>query len=171
MENLSKGGARLADVQKQLEGYFLSPEHARGDVVVNKVFLSVGTNDIRDCREKGVRGLKAVLLHVVEQVKLMFPDAMVWIQSLVPLPWQHKYTFQNVQEFNSVIYEVCKHTQSFYLDIFHDFLAFDLRHGCMLRRESLFVDGKNIHLNRFGMGRLARRYIELIHGTFNPCGY
>ena len=138
---------------------------------MDKIFLSVGTNDIRECRGNGTRGLKAPLLYFVQQVKLLFPEAGVWIQSLVPLPWQHKYTFTNVQQFNEVIYEVCKHPHSFYFDIFEDFLGFNVKFNCMLRREQLFVDYKDIHLNKVGMGRLARRYLEIIHNTFNPLGY
>lgn len=169
--NLSQKGARIPDVRKQVEQFYLTEDLASGRMVVDKVFLSVGTNDIRECRKEGTRGLKAPLTYLVEQVKLLYPDAVIWIQSLVPLPWQHNFTFQNVLQCNQVIFEVCKDTHCFYLNIFDDFLMYNIRHDCKFRRESLFVDSKNIHLNRFGMGRLASRYIQLIHNTFNPLGY
>ena len=169
--NLSKQGARIGDVREQIEGFYLSDEHASGGIIVDKVFVSVGTNDIRDCRENGTRALKIPLLYLAEQIKLLYPDAVVWLQNLVPLPWQHNYTFRNVQEFNSVIYEVCKHAQLYFLDIFSEFLVFNPMYNVLRRRESLFVDNKNIHLNKYGLSRLARRYINLIHNSFNPLGF
>ena len=169
--NMSQPGAHIGDVRKQIESFYLSEEHASGNVIVEKVFVSVGTNDIRDCRENGTRVLKAPLLYLAEQLKLLYPEAVVWFQNLVPLPWQHKFTFRNVQEFNKIIYEVCKHTQMYFLDIFNDFLVFNPRYNSLRRRESLFVDSKNIHLNKFGLSRLARRYINLIHNSFNPLGF
>ena len=171
VRNLSNPGACIEDVLDQLKAFFLSDEYASGDVTVDKIILSVGTNDIRHCRKEGTRSLKVPLLYMVEQVKLLYPDAVVWLQSLIPLPWQHPHSVQNVQEFNSVIYEVCTHLNVFFLNVFADFLTFHPRYGLYYRNESLFLSGKNIHLNGRGMGRLARRYLNVIHSSFNPLAF
>ena len=169
--NLSESGAKIGDVQKSLEKFCMSDEHANGKLVVEKVFISVGTNDIRNCLEKGTRSLNSPLLYLAEQVKLMFPDAVVWFQNMIPLPWQNKYTYSNVEEFNKIIMEVCRHAQTFYLDIFNEFLVYNPYYGFSYRHEDLFIHSKNIHLNRLGLSILARRYINLIHSSFNPLGY
>ena len=169
--NLSERGAHIADVKKQLEKFYMSHEHAGGNVIVEKIFICVGTNDIRHCEEKGTRSMKVPLLYLAEQIKLMFPDAAVWFQSLLPLPWQNKFTYKNVEQFNQVIYEVCRQSQSYYLNVFQDFLVYNPYYGFSYRYEPLFVNYKNIHLNRTGLSILARRYINLIHNNFNPLGY
>ena len=167
--NLSKGDATIKDVSLQLDCYFLSNSY--GNVVVEKIFVCVGTNDIRNCRENGVRHLKSPLVSLAEQIKMSFPDAAVWFQCIVPLPLQHQYSVRNVEQYNTMLFEVCSYMKIFYLDIFKNFLVFNLRRGCFYRRESLFVDQHNIHFNRFGLGILARNYIHLIHSIVGGGNY
>ena len=88
--NLSKGGASIDDVSKQLDHFFVT-----NDSPVSKIFVSVGANDIRNCREKGVRHLKSPLNELAKKIKTQFPSACVWFQTLLPLPHQHNYSEKN----------------------------------------------------------------------------
>ena len=166
--NISKGGATIDGVMDQLNEFFTS----KNNVLVDKVFISVGANNIRNCRENGVRHLKAPLVRLARQVKLLFPDAAIWFQCIMPLPLQHEYTIRNVEGYNKLLYEVCSYTSTYLLDIFSKFLCLNLQSGNYYRRESYFIDSRNIHPNKLGLGVLARSYIKLIHSSrFNPLGY
>ena len=167
--NVSSGGSTINDVSKQLDSYFLSaPDHT----VVDKVFICVGANDIRNCRENGVMHLKSPLTLLVNQTKELFPDATVWFQNLVPLNIEHKFSVKNVEQFNKLLFEICSRTNVYILNVFRDFLIYNQHMGFFYRREALFKSYKNIHMNKFGMSILARRYLHLIHvNNFNPLGY
>ena len=168
--NLSKGGASIKDVSLQLDLFFLAS--SQQDCIVEKVFVCVGANDIRHCRENGVRHLKQPLVSLVEQIKMSFPDANVWFQCLVPLPLQHQYSVVNVEQYNKLLFEVCSFMKVYYLDVFKKFLIFDNRRRCFYRDEIMFVDRRNIHLNKLGLSLLARFYIRCIHSErFNPLGF
>ena len=168
--NLSKGGSTIKDVSLQLDGFFLAS--SQQDILVDKVFVCVGANDIRHCRENGVRHLKQPLVLLVEQIKMIFPHANVWFQCLVPLPLQHKYSVANVEQYNKLLFEICTFMKIYYLDILEHFLVFDERRGYFYRDEYLFVNRKNIHLNKLGLSILARSYLRCIHNNrFNPLGF
>ena len=51
--NLSKGGAPVEDVSKQIKALFLSFADENSSPIVEKVVVCVGTNDIRNYRENG----------------------------------------------------------------------------------------------------------------------
>ena len=168
--NLSKGGATIQGVINQLNEFYTS--NGNENVIVNKVFICVGANDIKNCRDDGIRHLKSPLVHLSKQVRLLFPDADVWFQNLMPLPLQHEFSIRNVQEYNKLVYEVCSFTKSYFLDIFEKFLSLDYRTGNYYRCESLFVNTSNVHPNKRGLGVLAKSYLRLIHSNrFNPLGY
>lgn len=168
--NLSKGGASIKEVSLQLDQFFLTSSQVTCSV--DKVMVCVGTNDIRHCRENGVRHLKQPLVSLVEQIKESFPDASVWFQCLVPLPLQHQYSVRNVEQFNKMLFEVCSFMKVYFLDIFKQFLVYNPHRRCSYRNEYLFVDRRNIHLNRVGLSLLARAYIRCIHNDcFNPLGF
>ena len=168
--NLSKGGATIKEVSLQLDTFFLS--NSQNNVVVEKVFVCVGTNDIRNCHKNGVRHLKSPLIDLAEQIKVCFPVARVWFQSLIPLPLQNEFTVRNVEQYNDLLFEICSFTKTFYFDIFSKFLIYDYSSGYSFRDELLFINSNNIHFNKRGLGILARCYLHLIHSNhFNPLGY
>ena len=168
--NVSKGGATIQDVMGQLNEYYTSKNN--NNVLVEKVFISVGANDIRHCRVNGVRHLKSPLVHLARQVKLLFPDAAIWFQCIIPLPLQHDYSVRNVEGYNRLLYEVCSYTGAYLLDVFDKFLCLNLASGNYYRRESYFIDSKNIHPNKVGLSVLAKGYIKVIHSNrHNPFGY
>ena len=51
---------------------------------VEKVILSFGTNDIHYA-QKGIRHLVNPIFEVVNKVKSLFPGALIFIQSVLPM--------------------------------------------------------------------------------------
>ena len=47
--NISKGGSKMRDVEKALCDFYINHSH---DFHVEKIFLSIGTNDIRYCQDE-----------------------------------------------------------------------------------------------------------------------
>ena len=137
--------------------------------IVTKMFVSVGTNDIRYCRN-GISHLKGELFRLVRVIKYCFPSAKIYIQSLIPLPITHdnsRLIVRNVLEFNKIIFHVCFHERAFMIDVFKSFLY---RGHC---NHFLFPNSVNdIHPNKRGLGVLARRYIDIIHSRhFDPLSH
>ena len=166
--NLSQPGSNIQGVSEQLDNFYLSNSPQN----VDKVFICVGANDIRNCRDNGVRHLKSPLIQLAEHIKTLFTGATVWFQCLLPLPLQHEFSVQNVEQYNGLLYEVCSYTNCYFHDIFEGFLEYNYYEDCFYRNEYLFVSGKNIHLNKIGLGKLASRYLRLIYSNkFNPLGY
>ena len=162
VKNISSGGATINDVCKQLDDFYISNNHP-----VSKFFVCVGANDIRHCREKGIRHLKSPLNDLARQIRTQFPSASVWFQTLIPLPHQHNFTEVNVMQYNQLLYEICLLNRIYYLDCFSSFLTHD-----GFRSEHLFHNRLNIHPNNRGLSVLARIYLKLIHSRrFNPLGY
>ena len=138
------------------------------DSIVEKVFLCVATNDIRNCYHNGVKHLKSPLIQLIRKVKLLFPKACVYFQSLIPLPVRNQTTIKNIMDTNYMIFDICKKERIYYLNVFWAFLGHD-----GYRNKNLFPKNLNdIHPNKIGVGTLARFYIERIHSKrFNPLGY
>lgn len=78
--NVAQGGAKMDKVQKQLELFAASNPRT----CVEKIILSVGTNDLRYCKDVGL--LRGPLKQLCTQIKDIFPNAKVFFQSLLPLP-------------------------------------------------------------------------------------
>ena len=158
--NISKGGARICDTEKSISDF--SKLNDKYSIV--KVFVSVGTNDIRYCR-RGVLHLTKPLKSLAERIKLCFPNARIWFQSLLPLPVVDPYVKSNVINFNQLLLETCTQYKIFLLDIFDEYLGPDYHRNIYLFEKDI----NNIHLNSVGLGKLAKRYINLIHRRhFNP---
>ena len=133
------------------------------------MFVSVGTNDIRYCRN-GISHLKGELFRLVRVIKYCFPSTKIYIQSLIPLPITHdnsRLIVRNVLEFNKIIFHVCFHERAFMIDVFKSFLYRGYRNPF------LFPNSVNdIHPNKRGLGVLARRYIDIIHSRhFDPLSH
>ena len=167
--NLSKGGSTVGDVSTELDNFYTTG--MSDGSIVEKVFVCVGTNDIRPCKESGVSHLRGKLFKLISKIKLYFPGAKIWFQSLLPLPIQNCWTVQNIELYNKMLYEVCSTSSIFFIDCFNIFLA-PTRSGILLREEPLFVNSTNIHPNNRGFALIARKYLFLIHNRrFNPLAY
>ena len=165
--NIAKGGSKISHVQKQLEDYI----SANGDdVIVDKIIISVGTNDIRYCKS-GVDHLKGPLKKLTELVQSLYPTSKVYFQSLIPLPLKFPNDFitvENVLNMNRLLFNICMYRRCHYIDVFESFLAPPLWDCPRLRSNTLF-DASDIHPNTRGLGVLARHYIFALHSKyFNP---
>ena len=141
--------------------------------MVKKLFVCIGTNDIRHCTN-GIKHLKNSVCDLMKRIKELLPLATVFFQSIPPIhPNGCKHTPNNVLAMNNLIFNLCSRFRLFYLDIFHAFLD---RYGVINFRLFPKYDEVNkcfdIHPNSKGMGVLAKFYIYLIHSRrFNPLGY
>ena len=162
--NISKGGSTIDDVEKSIDKYFIS----QSNVLIEKVFVCVGTNDLNKCHGNGVLHLKSPLKQLCKKIKLLFPDAKVYFQPVLPMPVKNKYTVLNIKRFNKLLYDTCIRERFYFIDIFWDFVGYDgLRY-----KEYYPKDIKDIHPNKHGIAALAKHYIYMIHSKrFNPLGY
>ena len=165
--NLAKGGNTIQNVIQNLHSFRNNSENEK--YPVTKMFVSVGTNDIRYCRN-GISHLKGELFRLVRVIKYCFPSAKIYIQSLIPLLITHdnsRLIVRNVLEFNKIIFHVCFHERAFMIDVFKSFLY------RVHRNPFLFPNSVNdIHPNKQGLGVFARRYIDIIHSRhFDPLSH
>ena len=166
--NIAKGGNKIPDVIDSVIN-FCDNDSSYG-LIVDQVFCSVGTNDIRKCRKEGVFKFKGELFKLTRLLKQFFPVAKIFFQSLIPLPITFEnssYIAHNILTFNDMLFEVCKHERVYLLDVFGIFLL------GRFRNPRLFPLGFNdIHPNKRGLGLLAREYISRIHCKhFDPLSF
>ena len=162
--NISKGGSKIKNVQDSIIKFH---ENNKDTCTIEKVFLSVGTNDIRNAQH-GIIHLKAPLIRLLKTTKLLFPVAKIYCQSLIPLPAWNKAIISNVWNMNNLIYNVCQTMHTYYVNIFHPLLDMFGRRNSFYFPES----PHNIHPTAKGMSVIAKVYIYLIHNQwFNPLGY
>ena len=168
--NIAKGGSRIVDVKNQIIDFF--DKHG-SDIVVKKLIISVGTNDIRYCRT-GVGHLKGPLRKLCDTISNISPSTKVFFQSLMPLPLKHRNDFstpQNILNMNYIIYNCCAFRRFHYIDAISDFL-YPPRFGVpQLRNEYLF-NTDDIHPNHKGIVILAKKYKFALHSMyFDPMIY
>ena len=159
--NIAKGGQKIRHVEESLVRYV----NDNPDVFVEKLIVSVGTNDIRYCYN-GVGHLKGPIKQLFKKIKELCPRTKVYIQSLLPLPVINRNIIHNVVCFNNLLINCCAFEHFYYLDVIPNFLD---ERG-MFRSKALFNSSvKDIHPNNRGMGVLAKYYIFVIHNKrFNP---
>ena len=167
--NIAHGGRKIEQVMKDIEKF--RKDHP--DVQVKKLFLSVGTNDIRHCKD-GIRHLKQPLANLMKFLKSNLPGAKIWFQSLPPIRTNGcKFTARNVIAMNNMIYYTCSRFKLFYMDIFGSFLNINGSiNPYLFPKYDETKKSFDIHPNKRGMGVLAKAYIYIIHSKwFNPMGY
>lgn len=164
VRSIAEGGFKIRDVEGSLEKFSLD----NPDVLVEKLFVSVGSNDTRYCKN-GVSHLKGHVKQLFRKIQDFYPDAKVFVQCVLPLPAVHKYVVKNVRGINDIIYGCCSHAHFYYMNILNFFL--DERGAT--RNCTLFnVSDRDVHPNKKGLGVLARFYIFHIHSRrFNPLAY
>ena len=140
------------------------------EFLIDQVFVSVGTNDIRGCRREGVSRYKGELFKLTRFIKELFLHAKLFFQSLIPLPTTYEnaaYIAQNILSFNDMLYEVCKHEGVYIFDVFCLFLL------DRYTNPRLFPLGfHDIHPNKRGLGLIARQNITRIHCKhFDPLSF
>ena len=160
--NISGHGHKIADIDKELDKFYKASDEF-SDCQVVKVIISVGTNDIRNCKGN-INHLKTPLTNLIDKIKLYFPGVKVFLQSVLPVRIENEFTVRNVKRFNSMLFNTCREHKCFYIDIFRNFLTVGGHFN-----ESLFKhDG--CHLKIGCLGILARSFIRVINSReiFNP---
>ena len=157
--NLCKRGAKISHLQEVLDEHYKNEEPSE---IVDKIILSVGTNDLRNNKKSTVGHLYTPMENLVSKIKTFYPGATIYIQSLLPQRVQNAFTVSNVLGFNKLLVKLSALNKCFYLDIFRDFLGENNHPDPDLYR----WDG--VHLSNKGLSVLARAYISKIRGRFNP---
>ena len=78
--NLARGGNKIKDIELSIDDF--KDNNNNRQYLVDQVFVSVGTNDIRYCRN-GVSHLKGELFGLMRKIKQSFPRAKLFLQSLL----------------------------------------------------------------------------------------
>ena len=153
--NLAKGGNKFPDVINSIENFL---HNDCDNTHVDQVFVSVETNDIRNCRGEGVSRLKGDLYRLARFIKNVFHGAKIFFQSLIPFPITTEngtYIVKNILCFSKMIFEGIFFVL---VDVFGIFLLGNFRNPL------LFPFGfRNIHPNKRSLGLLAKEYIDRIH--------
>ncbi len=164
VENIAHGGAQVHHVIGQLKSYAA----ANVNTVVDKVLVSVGTNDIRYCQNVGE--LRPKLKSLCSYISDLFPQSKVYFQLLIPLPCRHDndwITNRKVIDFNRIIINECIFRKFHTLDAFLVFRSpFCDRRYPHLRNDRLF-NGNDIHPSKLrDMGALAKLSLRALHSHF-----
>ena len=167
--NASSRGAKISNVFTQMNtisngshGYFNRTGISIGEYDIQKVIISVGTNDISNLNRRGVNHLYLSVEGLIKKAQALYPNADIYFQSVLPMPYGTDSALRdNVLNFNDVLYRVCKLNRCYFLDIFDSFL-----HSNGVMNYGLFrVDryGKpDVHLSSSDLSLLARAYIDKI---------
>ena len=138
---------------KDLNGQLVVP----ADNDIRNIIFSVGTNDIRK-REYGVSSLYIPLRELLRKTKMLFPNARIHIQSLIPMGYEYRWTPSNVVAFNKMAQRCARDVDCSYIDIFDSFLT---RRGPVRHpNRSLFND--LLHPSPKGAGIIARAMIGIV---------
>ena len=170
VENVAVGGAKMDKVQEQLTKYAA----ANPGVVVTKIIVSVGTNDLRNVKD--INLLRGPLKVLCTKIKSLYPNSKVYFQSLLPLPIKDEsdwLTNRRILDFNSILFKECVFRRFYFMDVFYPFTKFKRAPNEPIRRFDPLFEKNGIHPNKErGLGVLARFYIRAIHSKyFNPFVY
>ena len=164
VENVARGGAQLHHVMGQLRAF----AEANPATVVDKVFVSVGTNDIRYC--PNVIELKPKLKSLCALISELFPKSRIHFQSLIPLPCKSPndwVTNRKVIDFNRILVNECIFRRYHVLDAFSIFCTPFYHLSCLEIRNQMLFNGSDIHPSKNrGMGALAKLYIRALHSRY-----
>ena len=162
--SVARGGARIHEVMEQIRDYKSKNE----SVIVDKICISVGTNDIRyaDSLDK----IKLKFKSLCALIKELYPSSKVYFQSLIPLPCKSRHDWRTnsfVMNMNRIIKNECIYRRFHILDAFSPFSLryFDPRVPYI--RDDRFFRAGDIHPSEAkGMGVLAKLYLRAIHSNF-----
>lgn len=162
---LCKRGGHISQISTMLDELYRSNDC--NSSAVKKVIISVGTNDIRRCRT-GIGHLFYPVRNLVRKTQTYFPEAKIFIQSLIPIRYQvnrpeNERIVENVTDFNKLLLKVATTEGCMFFNMFDRFL------DCSPMRipvASLFRD--SVHLSSTGLSLLAMAFIKIIRGRSSP---
>ena len=162
--NLSESGAKISDIHKFANEF--CADHSGIINQVDKIVINIGTNDVKwfnGIRSSVFRKFRAPLCNIVRDLKFKFPLANITFMSMLPIRALYNYTAKTVNDFNTLLLEICRTFGCVFFDCFSDFLAPDLRDY----DETLFRD--KWHPNETGLRLLCRAIKCIIFGhSFSP---
>ena len=158
--NLCGRGAKISNVEQNLDEFYTSTDTITS--TVNRVIVSVGTNDLRNNKRDTVTHLYTPMENLITKIQTYFPSAKIHVQLLLPQRVVNGYTVTNVQGFNKMLIRLCANTHCTIIDIFNEFLGRNKHPNPSLYR----WDG--VHLSGEGLRILARAFISKIRGRFDP---
>lgn len=161
--NCSTSGANILDIAKLAQDFYY--ENTSIIEQIDKVIVSVGTNDIKffNGKERDVDAhFRPKLINLVKSLKHMYPYAQIVLQCVLPIQVIRKYTATTVWQFNDLLYYVCVRYGCLYFDeFFNRYLD-----GWDYRKE-LYRD--SFHLNDKGLKYLCQDYKRIVHSNIhNP---
>lgn len=161
--NLSQRGAKINDITANI----LKFKETNSSMHVDKIIISVGTNDVNNVRSStAVKGLEEPLHNLISTAKNAYPTAEIYIQSLLPIKLKEWHcednlvTVDKVYSFNRLLFNTCKKFNLFYVDIFNLFISKGMP-GPHSVRVDLYRD--RLHLNWKGLSVLARKLIYIVN--------
>ena len=122
--NLSTSGARIADVSKLAEDFFI--ENPQSVDRVDKILINIGTNEIKyfnSQRFDVYRSFRSPLKNLVKSLKYMFHRAQIVFVPVLPMQRRYNYTADSVHLFNRLLLQVCENNGCVYFDCFGEFLV------------------------------------------------
>jgi alkylated DNA repair dioxygenase AlkB len=162
--SVARGGANLNHVMDQLKDY----KSKNSSVIVDKICISVGTNDLRYL--DNAYNFKFKFKSLCSLIKELYPSSKVYFQLLLPLPCKNRYdwrTNSNIMTLNRIIVNECIFRRFHVLDAFHPFCMRFRNPSLPDLRDNRLFKGNNIHPSETkGMGVLAKLYIRAIHSNF-----
>lgn len=105
-----------AQVMKQEDGTRTTILDELGKAQYNKVYVMLGGNEVRDMsKEAFLERYEKVL----DQIRELQPDAILYVQSMTPVTENNNYNMDNarIDEFNEAILEMCKRKEFYYLNV------------------------------------------------------
>jgi len=155
--NLAQSGQTIKQVKRSLVQF---SENSGADYQVMKVFLCAGTNDIKYFSDKGVHYLKPHINDLIKTAKYLFPSAVIYFQSLIPLPVNNRpFIVEDIDQLNKIIYEACCRQRCFMIDAMSEMMnKYSIRNPALFKRN-------NIHPNANGYSVLAKLYLRAIHSA------
>ena len=162
--NCSMSGAKISDITEMARDFCV--ENSSIISKVDKVVVSVGTNDIKyfnGHKYNVSRRFSASIHKLVDTLKFLFPHAMIVFQTVLPIRVLNKYTGDTFHSFNRLLRDICGRRGCIFLDCFADFLD---ESGDDI---NTYFYRDDLHLNLFGLMRLCRALKFAIHRSiFNP---
>ena len=162
--SVARGGARIHQVMEQIRDFKSKNE----SVIVDKICISVGTNDIRyaDSLDK----IKLKFKSLCAMINELYPSSKVYFQSLLPLPCKSRHDWRTnsfVMNMNSIIKNECIYRRFHILDAFRPFSLRYFDPQVPHIRDDRFFKAGDIHPSEArGMGVLAKLYLRAIHSNF-----
>ena len=174
--NVSHSGATVRDATDEVEAF--ANDNPRSIENVDKIVFCVGTNEIKwfkPNREKTVhKCFRSPLVNLIRVTKSLFPFAQITFRCVLPIRIIYNYTARAVEQFNSLLFEVCQKYGCIYSDEgFTEYLkvcfdSFSYRWYTDYNAD-LYRYRDRFHLNDTGIKILCRALKNIIYrNVFNP---